>query len=252
MPSFIRDRPKLTEEEIDKITEHYRCTLESLYGVDRGIGEIYGAIADAGELNRTVFVFTSDNGYFFGEHRIAKGKPFPYEENIHMPLTVRVPPRFRGGVPLVPGSGAPVANIDLAPTLLELGDAEPCIGRKQRNCRTLDGRSLMPLIDGRGRFPEQRGIALERSSCDFRGVRWDQKVYVAWSEVGTAGCVPGEAEMYDLRDDPYQLNDLLPTADGSPRDELRRKLARKMRRLGTCSGIRGRDPRPPSGFHFCE
>jgi len=252
MPSFIRDRPKLTAEEIGNITTHYRCTLESLYGVDRGIGEIYGAIADAGELNRTVFVFTSDNGYFYGEHRIAKGKPYPYEENIHMPLTVRVPPRFRGGGPLVPDSNAPVANIDIAPTLLELADAVPCVGRKQNNCRILDGRSLMPAIDGTGGLPDPRGIALERSSCDFRGVRWDGNVYIAWSAIGTAGCVPGEAEMYDLRSDPFQLNDLLPTADGSAHDELRIKLARKMRRLGTCSGIRGRDPEPPPGFHYCE
>jgi arylsulfatase A-like enzyme len=251
MPSFIRDRPKLTAEEIDKITAHYRCSLEALYGVDRGIGEIYDTVADAGELNRTVFVFTSDNGYFFGEHRIAKGKPFPYEENIHMPLTIRVPPRLRDGAPLVPTSDAPVANIDLAPTLLELADSDPCVGRRNI-CRTLDGRSLMPLIDGRGRFPDPRGIALERSSCDFRGVRWDRNVYIAWSALGTTGCVPGEAEMYDLRTDPFQLNDLLPTAAGSPHDELRRKLARKMRRLGTCAGIRGRDPRPLPGFHFCE
>lgn len=252
MPSFIRDRPKLSAEEIEEITSHYRCTLESLHGVDRGIGEIHDAIADAGELNRTVFVFTSDNGYFYGEHRVAKGKPYPYEENVHMPLTVSVPPRLRAGAAPVPASDAPVANIDLAPTLLELADAVPCTGREMRNCRTLDGRSLMPLIDGRGRFPDPRGIALERSSCDFRGVRWDQNVYVAWSQAGTAGCVPGEAEMYDLRTDPFQLNDLLPTVEGSPSDELRIKLARKMRRLGACSGIRGRDPRPPPGFHFCE
>ena len=58
--------------------------------------------------------------------------------------------------------------------------------------------------------------------------------------------------MYDVRADPFQLHDLLPTASGSPNDELRRKLARNMRRLGTCTGIRGRDPRPPPGFHFCE
>ena len=250
MPSFIRNKPKLTADDIAKTTEHYRCSIESLYGVDRGIGQIWDAIGAQGELNRTVFVFTSDNGYFFGEHRIPKGKPYPYEENIHMPLTVRVPPRYRDGAALVPTSNAPVANIDVAPTLLELADAEPCL--RGNRCRTLDGRSLMPLIDGEGRFPETRGIALERSSCDFRGVRWDEKLYISYSVAGTSGCVPGEAEMYDVRADPFQLHDLLPTASGSPNDELRRKLARKMRRLGTCTGIRGRDPRPPPGFHFCE
>jgi arylsulfatase A-like enzyme len=250
MPSFIRNKPKLTDDDIAKVTQHYRCSIESLYGVDRGIGEIWDAIGAQGELNRTVFVFTSDNGYFFGEHRIPKGKPYPYEENIRMPLTIRVPPRYRDRAPLVPTSNAPVANIDVAPTLLELAGAEPCL--RGDRCRTLDGRSLMPLIDGEGRFPETRGIALERSSCDFRGVRWDEKLYISYSVAGTSGCVPGEAEMYDVDADPFQLHDLLPAASGSANDELRRKLARKMRRLGTCTGIRGRDPRPPPGFHFCE
>ena len=95
MPTFIRDKPLLTGDEIAKITQHYRCALEALHGVDRGIGEIYDAVAAAGELNKTIFVFTSDNGYFYGEHRIIKGKPYPYAENINMPLTIRVPPRYR-------------------------------------------------------------------------------------------------------------------------------------------------------------
>jgi arylsulfatase A-like enzyme len=250
MPSFIRNRPKLTEDDIARITEHYRCTLEALYGVDRGIGQIWDAIGAAGENRQTVYLFTSDNGYFFGEHRIPKGKPYPYEENIRMPMVLRVPPRYRDRAPLVPASKAPVANIDVAPTLLELANAEPCVSATR--CRTLDGRSLMPVIDGSGGFPETRGIALERSSCDFRGVRWDRKLYIQYSVANTSGCVPGESEMYDVGADPFQLHDLLPTSEGTPNDELRRKLARKMRRLGSCVGIRHRDPKPPPGIQFCE
>ena len=250
MPSFIRDRPKLTDEEIAETTAHYRCALEALYGVDRGIGEIFDAVKAQGELNKTVFVFTSDNGYFFGEHRIAKGKPFPYEENIHMPLVMRVPTRYRGGAPLVPSSDAPVANIDVAPTLLELAGTTPCVTNGR--CRTMDGRSLMPAILGTDGLPETRGIALERSSCEYRGVRWDEKLYIAYSAPDTTGCVPGEVEMYDIAADPFQLDDLLPTTDGTPNDALRVKLARKMRRLGSCTGIRGRDPQPPPGLHYCE
>ena len=250
MPSFIRDRPKLTEEEIAGITEHYRCSLESLYGVDRGIGQVLDAIKAEGELNNTVIVFTSDNGYFFGEHRIPKGKPYPYEENIHMPLVMRVPPRYRDGAPLVTESGAPVANIDVAPTLLELAGATACV--RPDRCRIMDGRSLMPAIEGVDGLPETRGIALERSSCEYRGVRWDRKLYISYSAPDATGCVPGEAEMYDTAADPYQLHDLLPASEGTPNDALRVKLARKMRRLGSCQGIRRRDPQPPAGIHYCE
>ena len=64
-------------------------------------GSIRGSSAQ-GELNQTVFIFTSDNGFFYGEHRIAKGKPDPYEENIHMPLTISVPPKYRDRAELVP------------------------------------------------------------------------------------------------------------------------------------------------------
>ncbi len=249
MPTFIRDKPPLTDEEIDRITQHYRCALESLYGVDRGIGEIYDAVAEAGELNKTIFVFTSDNGYFYGEHRISKGKPYPYAENIKMPLTMRVPPRYRDEAPLVRTSDAPTANIDLAPTLLELADAEPCI--RKTKCRVMDGRSLMPLIEGTDGFPTTRGIALERYSCDFRGIVLGGQIYVSYSKEDTTGCQPDEAEMYDLGADPFQLDDLLPTVEGSPNDAIRIKLARKMRRLGECAGIRGRDPKPDSGL-YCE
>jgi hypothetical protein len=57
--------------------------------------------------------------------------------------------------------------------------------------------------------------------------------------------------MYDLANDRFQLNDQLPTAEGTPNDALRIKLARKMRRLSDCAGIRHRDPQPISG-HYCE
>jgi len=249
MPSFIRNKPQLTGEQIDRITRHYRCALEAVHGVDRGIGEIYDVIAAAGELDDTVFIFTSDNGYFYGEHRIDKGKPYPYAENIEMPLTIVVPPRYRDDAALLPGSDATISNIDLAPTLLDLSGAKPCRGKGR--CRVLDGRSLMPILDGRGSFPTTRGIGLERYDCDFRGVRWGNSVYVAYSAAGAAGCQPGEAEMYDLDSDPFQLDDLLPTTPGSPEDALRQKLTNKMRKLSDCAGIRGRDPKPPTG-HFCE
>ena len=249
MPSFIRDKPLLTPDQIDRITQHYRCALEAIHGIDRGIGEIYDAVRSAGELKNTIFLFSSDNGYFYGEHRIDKGKPYPYAENINMPLTIRVPPRFRHGTPLVTDSDAPVANIDFAPTLLELAHGKPCRGHGK--CRVMDGRSLMPLIEGTGDFPDPRGIALERYSCDFRGVRYGPAIYISYSAEGTSGCQPDEAEMYDLEADPYQLDDLLPTTDGTATDELRVKLTNKMRKLGDCAGIRGRDPKPDSG-HFCE
>ena len=78
-PSFIRDRPLLSEGRVKKITKRYDCAIGALRSVDRGIKQIVRALKQVGELGNTVLVFTSDNGFYFGEHRIARDKTHPYE-----------------------------------------------------------------------------------------------------------------------------------------------------------------------------
>lgn len=252
-PSFIRDRPQFTEEEIVELDRRYRCTLEALYGVDRGIAKVYRKVRQAGELKDTVFIFSSDNGVYSGEHRIIKGKPYAYEENINMPLTIVVPPRHRDGVTRVPSSGAPTANIDLAPTILDLADADPC--RTKRICRTMDGRSLMPLIEGTGRFPDTRPIRIEIGNCVYEGVRVTQEVYLEHSRAATEGCEPaqpGFTEHYDTVADPFQLDNLAADEFSTPeRRERQRGLESLMTKLATCAGIARRDERVP-GVPFCK
>jgi len=249
-PKFIRDRPRLTAEDQEKMERRYRCTLEAAYGIDRGIGKIYRAVANAGELKRTIFVFTSDNGYFFGEHRIPKGKPQPYEENIRVPLTMLVPRGYRKGVDRIATSSAPTANIDVAPTLLRLARAEPC--RSKRVCRTLDGRSLLPLLNGTSTdFPQPRAIGIEISECTYRGARYDGRVYFQYANPSDQGCAADEREHYDLRADPFQLENLIPAPPDSEDSRTEDKLRRLTERLQDCAGIRGRDPRPRSG-HYCR
>ena len=250
MPSFIRDKPLLTDEQIDRITQHYRCALESIHGVDRGIGEIYDAVAAAGELNDTVFLFTSDNGYFYGEHRIDKGKPYPYAENINMPLTISVPPRYRDTAPLLTDSDAPVANIDLAPTLLELAHGKPC--RRQGQVPG-DGRPLADARDrGHRRVPERPG----------NRPRALQTATSAGSATGPASTSPTRSRTRrDASPTRPRCTTSAPTPSSSTiccrRPTARRTtssalmLTNKMRKLSDCAGIRGRDERPPSG-HFCE
>lgn len=248
-PENIKQRPLLTLDDTLSIERRYRCTLETVYGVDRGLGRLIDAVKKKHELNDTVFIFTSDNGFFYGEHRIAKGKPDPYEENINMPLTVAVPPRFRDRAPVVPTSDAPVANIDLAPTILDLADTDSC--RTKRICRTMDGRSMMPVIDGEGGFPNPRPIGLELYDCDYRGVRYDQKVYIEYSAFDPYGnCVGIDKEYYDLRTDPWQLDNGFPAEPGSPTADSIDRLKTLEHEITDCAGIAGRDPEPVSG-HYC-
>ena len=107
-----------------------------------------------------MLVFTSDNGLYFGEHRLSFEKTVPYRESVEVPLAIRFPPRLvppgRRGRPV----GELVANVDLPATILDLAGAEPC--RSAGRCRTLDGRSLLGLAAaGRRRWPADRAIPLE-------------------------------------------------------------------------------------------
>src|SRR5581483_4561738 len=81
-PPYVRRLPRITPAVRARIEQIYRAELASLLAVDDLVGRIVGALADTGELDRTVIVFTSDNGFFHGEHRLREGKFLPYEESV--------------------------------------------------------------------------------------------------------------------------------------------------------------------------
>jgi N-acetylglucosamine-6-sulfatase len=134
-PASMRSRASLTPTQVSEIQEAYRQRLESLLAVDEGIARIIGALQDDGVLDNTMIIFTSDNGFFQGEHRLSSGKILPYEPAVKVPLLIR-------GPGTAPGHrvSALVANIDLAPTIVELAGATAG--------RTMDGRSLSPFLSG--------------------------------------------------------------------------------------------------------
>ncbi|MGH3995387.1 MAG: sulfatase family protein, partial [Pseudonocardiaceae bacterium] len=107
-PSFVRRRPRLSDEREAAIGEMYQQELESLLAVDDGIVRVVDALRASGELENTLIVFTSDNGFFHGEHRIPYGKVMVYEPSIRVPLILRGP-----GVPAGASNPAFVSNVDL-------------------------------------------------------------------------------------------------------------------------------------------
>ena len=269
-PSFIASLPAINPAQKATLTEQYRCGLASLRAVDRGVERVMNAIENVGEMNRTVFIFTSDHGYLFGEHRIRNLKHFAYEESLQVPLVIRAPKRFRRGAERIPEVDLPVANIDLAPTILRLARGEPCW--RPGSCRTMDGRSLLPLLRGPTAsgstspepppgWPVDRALALELALpanavprlCSYQGVRTAGAVYIQHETVenqATGECEPAsEVEHYDLLNDPFQLDNLYPGAAGSPLGNSQQVLAGRLARMRDCAGIDGRDPLPPSGFH---
>jgi N-acetylglucosamine-6-sulfatase len=256
-PSFIQHQAPVNAEVVER---NYHCGLASLRAVDRGIAKIHHALRKSGELDDTVIIFTSDNGYLYGEHRL-RFKQVPYEEALHVPLLISAPPRLLAGAARTAEVGLPVANIDLAPTILALARAKPC--RRGGNCRVMDGRSLVPLLRGEERkWPRDRALVVEYngrhrgfSSCSYQGLRVAGQVYVEHTltpNFDTGLCEPAlEVEHYDLGSDPFQLDNLYPAPQLSPQAERQQELATRLAALRGCAGIAGRDA-SKGGRSHCE
>jgi N-acetylglucosamine-6-sulfatase len=255
-PSFIRGRDRLDATGKKKVTKRIGCRLASLRAVDRGMKKIVQTLKQEDQLENTVIIFTSDNGYFQGEHRIAVNKTFPYEEALRVPLAMRVPPGVEGSQ----GAGGRVkklvANIDLAPTILDFAGAEPCT---EVGCRVMDGRSVVPLLKGNGGgFPDDRSVVLEYGRerdktgllCKYDGIRAPGNVYIEYTGLANGGgCDPiEEGELYDLARDPFQLDNVFRPNGGNG---AQARYAKKLKELRDCSGIAGRDPQPAGGS-YCE
>jgi N-acetylglucosamine-6-sulfatase len=214
-PSFIRRLPRLSAARFAAIEENYRQRLESLLAVDEGVVRIVKALRAAGELENTLIVFTSDNGFLHGEHRLPYGKVVVYEPSVAVPLVMRGP-----GVPRAARRRQLVTNADLAPTILEAAGATP--GRLQ------DGRSLFGLLSNRdlewGRellFEGPTGF----DAVAFSALRNERYLYVEHDN--------GERELYDMRRDPQQLKSL----HRDPRHATRQaRLAERLAALQVCAG----------------
>jgi arylsulfatase A-like enzyme len=206
-PAWVRDLPPLDAEDRVALAATRTDADRSLLAVDRALGRILDALARTGRLDRTVVVFTSDQGLAYGEHRWTK-KEAPYEEVIRVPLVVRMPIAGDASDAARPATRYElVANIDLAPTIADLaGVAHP----------PTDGSSLVPLL--RGEDPPWRdALLLEHLGGgtpvpSYCGVRTADAMYVRY---GT-----GEEEYYDLVGDPFQLTNLAATPS-APLDDLR-------------------------------
>jgi arylsulfatase A-like enzyme len=96
---------------------------ESLLALDRSVRSVVQELKDRHELDHTVIIYTSDNGFLWGEHRLG-GKVWPYQESTHVPMIVRAPWTTKPQ-----RNNQPVLNIDLAPTISELAGIKPELPR---------------------------------------------------------------------------------------------------------------------------
>ncbi|HEU4906106.1 MAG TPA: sulfatase [Solirubrobacterales bacterium] len=254
-PRFIREADHLTPVEKRIYRVYYQKQLDSLRTIDDGVKTLLDTLGQLRRLRNTYVIFTSDNGFFFGEHRLLGGKFLAYEPATHMPFLIR-------GPGIKPGSetGELAANIDVAPTLLGLAGAEAD--------KSIDGRSLVPYLrdpDLRSRRPilfesfvetsdveadgaiSRAGAGASRARRggkattsllappkDYAGIRLGPYKYIAWPS--------GEKELYDINKDPNELNSLHNVPNFFP---IRNFLHRQMKRLTDCVGRECREVTPP-------
>jgi arylsulfatase A-like enzyme len=180
-PRAIRDLPLLRRRQIGKVEHRWRTRSECLQSLDRGVAAIVGALQTSGLLANTHVMFTSDNGFIDGEHRIGRGKNYLYEECASVPLFWRQPSGYADSCHRV------ISNIDVTATMVELSGATPA--------RVLDGRSMVPLL-GDVSASWNSATLLRSNKCI--GIATDAYRYVEWRS--------GPVELYDMTIDKFQLD----------------------------------------------
>jgi N-acetylglucosamine-6-sulfatase len=172
---------------------------ESLLALDRSVKSVVQALKARHELNRTVILYTSDNGFLWGEHRLG-GKVWPYEESTHVPLIVRTP-----WTTSPQRNNQPVLNIDLASTISALAGARPELPQ--------DGRSFAPFLQDQP-VPWRHAFLVEYLGKDmlraggpppYEAIQTRRQLYVEYRN--------GWRELYNLKKDPWELNNIA----GDPR-----------------------------------
>jgi N-acetylglucosamine-6-sulfatase len=231
-PKAIASLPRIDATRRAYIARRYRCTVATMAAVDHGVDRVMRTLRHRGELRRTIVLYLSDNGYFFGEHRIQSEKSYPYEPALQVPFAVRVPSAYRRRAQ-PRATHRVVAEQDVPATLLDYAGARSCAGA--RRCRAVDGRTLRPLLGGGGRWPARRGVLAE---LDYAGI------HVHYSAIRTrrymyAEYADGERELYDLVNDPFELRN---RAMARRYRGVETALARRLAALRHCKGHRGRHP----------
>lgn len=246
-PNHVWELEPLDRSDVLRITQWNINSIESLRSVDEAVGWVVEALRDTGRLSSTYIIFTSDNGFFQGQHRYSRGKILPYEPAIKVPMVIRGPGIRPGST-----SRALVANQDIAPTLLRLAGAragkrvdgssmEPFWrdpSRRSRRAVLLSSYLLAPpptLTTGSG-----ARISNGNSVLDFIGVRVGPYKYVEYDS--------GEWELYDLRSDPAELRNKALLRSWTRVRLYMRSVLRDMRgcRAAECRAVQKPWPAAPS------
>ncbi len=228
-PAWLADRKPLTAQEKATIDVAFRKRAQAVQSVDRMVGHLRETLEKAGVADRTVVVFSSDNGFHMGEHRLTPGKQTAFDTDVHVPLVV-AGPGLREGVSV----DATVENIDLRPTFEDFAGIA--------TSAQVDGQSMVPLLrTGQQEGRKQAGLVEHHgpnNAADdpdraapgsgnpptYAALRTRDHTYVEYAD--------GTKEYYDRRTDPDELANTaaqLPPATAA-------KLHSTLEKLRACQG----------------
>lgn len=196
-PRFVSSKPRLTASQKAEIDEIYLMRIRTLQDLDDAVLRIFETLEERGILDETCVIFTSDNGYHLGDHRLEWGKSTAYETDIHVPLLIRGPgieahPRVEDRL---------VLSTDIAPTIAAVAGAQV-----PSSAATVDGRSLVPLLSGSREIPWRTAVLIEQyrggtQEIRYRALRTPRYLHVRHPQTG-------EKETYNTDDDPDQLENI--------------------------------------------
>jgi N-acetylglucosamine-6-sulfatase len=238
---LLRQLHPMQPDIADQVDKYYQMRLEALKSIDRNVAEIMDALDD----DRTVILYTSDNGFQFGQHRMSMDKRHLYEHDIRVPFVMRGP-----GIPANRTSTAMVANVDIGPTLLDIAGVEA------NGDIMMDGRSFWKIAQGQSSSPPRVDLLISYhgegsspcglSECPYP---WDDVSWMPDSWNNTYHCVRTVhetensifcvfdddekfVEYYDLSTNPYQLDN-----DVSKLDAVQLvRYQRRLQELLECAG----------------
>lgn len=225
-PRWVRDQrnswhgadfPYHSELDIDR---YYKSYGETLCAVDDSIGRIMAQLEKMGVADDTLVVYMGDNGFMFGEHGLID-KRVAYEPSIRVPMVMRCPSLFKGGKVI----DQVVANIDVAPTIMDVMGLKPP--------PHFDGASMLPLLRGESVpwrdvflyvYYWEKNFPQSPTVFSLRGDRYKYLTYYGLWDVD---------ELYDLQNDPGEQQNLLHNPTYAPiAEQMEQRLYAMMEELG--------------------
>ena len=253
---LVRQQPPLTELEANKVDELYASRLRTLLSVDDLVEDLVATLDNLGVLDNTYILFTSDNGYRFGQFRMPQGKFHPYENDIRVPMYIRGPGIRPGSIrPDILGS-----HVDIMPTLLSLASPSSGDANISMAIQGMDGQDLSPLLLGKASSKDEPNLVVieyvglgpvvryqhqeDAFNNTFVALRiidptlpqgWQNIKYVEYTDCRNDWNFTNAAqeyELFDLAADPFEMNNIFSIASRDLLDRLHKVL----RELYTCAG----------------